>query len=174
MQDRLAASGRVEALAAAPSLALQFPRRCHVRQHFWLHATRPAVTKVVLMKAETAQGRPRAWVDSHHLAGYRRYGMRCRALGYFAHYTLTAQALRAVRGIKLARGHAYRRDGSQRKLYSALAAFADQHRTADARLHAWCRDPPPQPAARDVTLYTNSLLDYCGLTGTRLGGARAV
>ena len=98
--------------------------------------------------------------------------MRCRAIGYFSHYTLTMQALRALRGVKLRRGHVNRRDANGRSLYTAVASFLETHRRTDARRHPWCQ-PPTQPAPSNVTIFTNSLLDYCGAPPTQIGQARA-
>ena len=78
--------------------------------------------------------------------------------------------------MKLGAGHAYRRDQRARELYTAIEKFGAAHTGAgagDARLHAWCQ-PPERWAPRDVTIFSNALLDYCGKTETRLGGVRAV
>ena len=184
MRDALAFDGMVGELPPlVSSFSLQphdlkaaYPHSCYVRQHYWRNDARtsaPPLSKVVLMKAASGAGTRRSFVDSHHLAGYRRMGFRCRAIGYFDHYTLTAQALRALHKVKLARGHQYQRDSGARSLYTAIAQFLTDHQQKDARGHAWCK-PPPQPADDNVTIHRNSILDICGKPVTRLGAERAV
>lgn len=177
MRDALASNGMVGELPPlSHDLKSAYPHSCYVRQHFWRNNARtstPPLSKVVLMKAAHGNGMKRSFVDSHHLIGYRRMGFRCRAIGYFDHYTLTAQALRALQQVKLARGHQYQRDSGARGLYTAVAQFLTHHQRKDARSHAWCQ-PPPQPAADNVTVHRNSILDICGKPVTRLGAERAV
>ena len=122
------------------------------------------------MRARSAKTRqPRSFVDAHHTSGYRRYGMSCRFVGSFAHYTLHRQAAETARRVKLARGHAYQ---FQSQLYAATLRFIDDHRTRSAADHPWCRAPERRIAA-NVTLFTNELLEYCGLPRVRLGEVRA-
>ena len=178
MRDRLSASGDIAELHPAregsPSIGAQFPRYCYVRQH-WRNAasSNAAISKVVLMRVARADGSRRAFVDPHHVTGYRRYGMRCRAIGYFSHFTLTMQAMRATREVKLA-GHCdVFCDRQHRGMYRAIAAFMASASKRGASTHPWC-NPPPRAAENDVTTFTNSLLDYCHVPLTVLGDVRAV
>ena len=176
MRDRLSPKGMAVLQVAgggAPSIEAQFPGSCYVRQHWRGRDThsRAAVSKVVLMRAEKLDGTRRAFVDSHHISGYRRHGMTCRALGYaVSHYTLTAQALQNIRKAKLRRGSDFRH---HREMYASIARFMLTHESSDASAHPWCQ-LPARPAASGVTLFTNSFLDYCGVPLTELGDVRAV
>ena len=180
MSDALALDGLVGELpdpaATDTDLDALYPHACYLRQHFWRNYTfrSPPLSKVVLMKiAFNDGGTRRTFVDSHHIAGYRRFGFKCRAIGYFAHYTLTLPALRLLRNVKLAKGHQYEKDPFSKGLYTGMAHFLEEHRHEDARSHPWCQRPP-SPAPDNVTVFTNAILDYCGKPLTRLGSVRAV
>eukprot|EP00966_Prymnesium_polylepis_P027177 628541-Prymnesium_polylepis.1 len=176
MRDALARDGTVGELppaSEAVDLVEEYPNHCYLRQHYLRNASQtPPLSKVVLMKSTRADGSRRAFVDSHHLAGYRRFGFRCRAVGYFDHQTLTAGALRMLRAVKLRRGHQYQRDLASRTFYAAVADFLEAHRQKDARSHPWCQ-PPPRAAPDNVTMYTNVWLDVCNVGAQRVGRARA-
>ena len=182
MQDRLAMSGQITPIAAYPSLEEQYPLACYLRQHYWQHVPQPPLSKIVLMKAfAAAAGQPRALLDSHHLTTFKRWGMRCRALGYFHHYTLTREALQTLVSIKLDRRHQYAKDPASNDLYATTRRFLEAHREhtaarrprSDAREHAWCQ-LPARPALYNVTWFTNQLLTHCKANLTLLGGVRAV
>ena len=123
------------------------------------------MTKIVLMKVSHKATR-RWFLDSHHVAGYRLGGMRCRALGYFAHFTLTAEQLELTRR-KLAKGSPFKAVQRKRVLYNEIERFMTQYTPThgagrSATQHKWCRGPP-RPAVQNVTVLQNSLLDYCGV-----------
>jgi hypothetical protein len=167
MQDRLSQSGRITPLADTPSIHAQYPKTCYLRQHILKTA---AVSKIVLMKVSQKSGARRWFLDSHHVTGYRLSGMRCRALGYFDHFTLTAEQLALTRR-KLAKGSPFKAVQRKRVLYEQVQEFMDKFAAphGDATQHKWCRGPPRR-AVQNVTILQQTHLDYCGLR--RLVGDR--
>ena len=102
MTDRLAASGRIEAMRPAPpSLAAQYPISCTARQELGSsrrgHGNFGAGTrKVVLFRVRVhTSAPPRLMLSPHYVShniSHRRPPMpRCDWIGDFAHYTLTLQ-----------------------------------------------------------------------------------
>ena len=137
---------------------------------WWAKGVDLTLTKIKKVKPGQKSGARRWFLDSHHVTGYRLSGMRCRALGYFDHFTLTAEQLALTRR-KLAKGSPFKAVQRKRVLYEQVQEFMDKFAAphGDATQHKWCRGPPRR-AVQNVTILQQTHLDYCGLR--RLVGDR--
>ena len=153
MVDRFAADGKVRAVLPRVEIAQQFPAVCWVRQHLRgdtaIGGADMQTAKIALMRvAPQGKGKKRSFKSSHRLFDqYGKHG-RCRGLGFFAHYSMTQDALNFTERKK---GLAYSSNRFQKADYGRMTTFMRRHLPGtpyDARDHPWCLPPSNRTTMR--------------------------